>query len=119
IVGGLALLALPGREPYIVILSALMQGFACASGIGCTNLLAAHGGGTEERALRIGSTQYLPAAVMLIAPTPLGFILDISTIHHVFLAGALLAASLMSYVLFQISPRRNSVASDLKRGLTL
>ena len=105
---GLLLLAVPGRVLGIVLVSALCQGMGCAIAIGCTNLLAAGGGDASERALRIGSTQYLPALVMLLAPAPLGFVLDIGGIEFVFVAGAVMCAALMSYVLVQSAPRLNA-----------
>ncbi|MGO3147907.1 MAG: MFS transporter [Leucobacter sp.] len=112
IVSGLILLAIPGRSLVITLLSALLQGFACATAIGCTNLLAVHGGGGAERATRIGATQYLPSAVMLIAPAPLGMIFDYSNIHMVFLAGSIICCVLMTFVLYQVSPKRNTLKAD-------
>lgn len=112
-VSGLGLLAIPGREPVLVLASALFQGFACAVGIGCTNILAAHGGGTPDRALRIGTTQYLPAIVLLLAPAPLGLVLDFSSIEMVFAVGAVLCASLMLFVLYEASPKRNVVTTEI------
>ena len=110
---GLAALAIPGRLSAIIIVSAVLQGFGCATAIGCTNLLAAHGGAGTERALRIGTTQYLPALVMLLTPAPFGMILDHSNIHVVFGVGAATCFALMSYVLYQVSPKRNTLRADL------
>lgn len=115
-VGGLAALAIPGRLPAVIVISAVLQGFGCATAIGCTNILAAHGGAGTERALRIGTTQYLPAFVMLLTPAPFGLILDYSNIHVVFGVGAVTCLVLMAYVLYQVSPRRNTLRADLASG---